>query len=176
MLMNPFYANAEPKSSDKTAYDFAFETLDGKPLPLSDFEGKVLLVVNTASKCGFTPQYKALQALYEKYQGQGLAVVGVPSNDFGAQEPGNSGEIKAFCELNYGVTFPMTTKQAVTGSEAHPFFTWISGVLGMGSAPKWNFHKYLIDKHGKPVDFFLSTTAPDSDKIIGKIEQLLKEN
>jgi len=176
MLMNPFYAHAEPKDSDKTAYDFSFESLDGKPLPLADYKGKVIMVVNTASKCGFTPQYKALQALYERYKDQGLVIVGVPSNDFGQQEPGNDGQIKAFCQINYGVTFPMSSKQPVTGDEAHPFFTWISGVLGMGSAPKWNFHKYLIDKHGKPVEFYLSTTAPDSDKITDEIERLLAEN
>ena len=176
MLMNPFFANAEPKPSDKTAYDFAFETLDGKPLPLSEYRGKVLLVVNTASKCGFTPQYKGLQSLYNQYKDQGLVIVGVPSNDFGEQEPGDSKQIKAFCELNYGVTFPITSKQAVTGDAAHPFFSWISGVLGMGSAPKWNFHKYLVDKQGNPVDFYLSTTAPDSDKITTEIERLIKEN
>ena len=175
-MLSPFTAAAEPKVTDKSAYDFSFETLDGKPLPLADYKGKVLLVVNTASKCGFTPQYRELQQLYRDYAEKGLVIVGVPSNDFGEQEPGDSKTIKQFCELNFGVTFPMTTKQTVVGKDANPFFAWVSETLGMGSAPKWNFHKYLINKHGKPVDFFLSTTAPTSDKITSKIDELLEEN
>jgi glutathione peroxidase len=171
--MSPFIAHADPKSSDKTAYDFAFESLQGKPMPLSDYKGKVLLVVNTASKCGFTPQYKGLEALYNKYKDRGLVIIGVPSNDFGSQEPGSAQEIKHFCELNYGVTFPMTSKYDVVGDEAHPFYKWIHGVLGFNSGPKWNFHKYLIDTNGKPVDWYASTTTPESDKLTGAIEKLL---
>ena len=173
--MSTVIAHAEPKPSDKTAYDFAFETLDGKPLPLSQFKGKVLLVVNTASKCGFTPQYKGLEALYNEYKDRGLVVIGVPSNDFGAQEPGSASEIKQFCQLNYGVTFPMTSKQIVSGDDAHPFYKWAYGVLGFGSAPKWNFHKILIDRDGHAVDYFASTTAPDSEKFKDAIEKLLSK-
>jgi glutathione peroxidase len=173
--MSTFVAHADPKSSDKTAYDFSFESLDGKPLPLAQYKGKVLLVVNTASKCGFTPQYKGLEALYNKYKDRGLIIIGVPSNDFGEQEPGTATEIKHFCELNYGVTFPMTSKYDVVGDSAHPFYKWIHGVLGFNSAPKWNFHKYLIDTAGKPVDWFASTTTPDSDKLTQAIEQLLPQ-
>lgn len=176
VLMNPFVAHAAPQSVTGSAYDYSFETLDGEPLPLSAFKGKVLLVVNTASKCGFTPQYEGLQKLYDRYKDRGLVIIGVPSNDFGEQEPGTAQEIKAFCQLNYGVAFPMTSKQAVTGEEAHPFYRWISQQLGFGSAPKWNFHKYLIDTQGKPVDFFLSTTAPDSEKLRDAIETLLPDS
>lgn len=173
--MGATIGHAEPKPSDKTAYDFSFETLVGEdPLPLSAYRGKVLLVVNTASKCGFTGQYKGLQALYTRYKEKGLVVIGVPSNDFGEQEPGNGQEIKKFCELNYGVDFPMASKVAVTGDDAHGFYQWIHGVLGFGSAPKWNFHKYLIDRNGKPVDYFISMTDPESEKLTSAIERLLE--
>src|SRR5262249_54993644 len=148
-LMTAVAGHAEPKPSEKTAYDFSFETLAGDPMPLSQYRGKALLIVNTASKCGFTPQYKGLQALYDKYKGRGLVVIGVPSNDFGAQEPGSAAEIKSFCELNYGVTFPMTSKYAVTGNSAHAFYKWAYEALGFGAAPKWNFHKYLASRDGK---------------------------
>jgi len=173
--MTGLIAHAAPKPSDKTAYDFSFESLEGQPLPLSQYKGKVLLVVNTASKCGFTPQYKGLEALYNRYKDRGLVIIGVPSNDFGAQEPGSSSDIKQFCALHYGVTFPMTQKQVVSGAEAHPFYQWIHGVLGFGSAPKWNFHKYLIDRQGNPINYFVSTTAPDADKLVASIEKLLPQ-
>jgi glutathione peroxidase len=163
-------AKADPA---KTAYDFTFETLGGEAMPLSQYRGKVLLVVNTASQCGFTPQYESLENLYETYKDRGLVVIGVPSNDFGGQEPGTAQEIKAFCQLNYGVTFPLTSKQVVSGRQAHPFYQWVYSVLGFGSAPKWNFHKYLIDPRGRPVDYFVSTTAPDSARLITAIEKLL---
>ncbi len=169
VVMNPFSAQADTQPAG-SAYDYSFESLEGQPLPLSDYKGKVILVVNTASKCGFTPQYEGLQALYTKYKEQGLVVIGVPSNDFGEQEPGSATEIKSFCKLHYGVDFPMASKQVVTGDKAHPFYVWIRGQLGFGSAPKWNFHKYLIGRDGKPVDFYLSTTTPDSDKLQRAIE------
>ena len=172
-IMSGVIVHAEPAKSDKSAYDFTFESLDGNALPLSNYQGKVLLIVNTASRCGFTPQYKGLEALYEKYKERGLIIIGVPSNDFGEQEPGDSAEIKQFCALNYGVTFPMTTRQIVSGDDANPFYKWIHGVLGFGSGPKWNFHKYLIDTKGNPVDYFSSITTPDSPKLIAAIERLL---
>ncbi len=172
-LMSGFIAHAAPKATDKTAYDFDFESLNGEPMPLSAYKGKVLLMVNTASKCGFTVQYKGLEELYKKYKDKGLVVIGVPSNDFGGQEPGNAQEIKKFCQLNYGVTFPMTAKYAVSGDQAHPFYKWANEVLGFGSGPKWNFHKYLLDSQGKPVAYFGSNTTPESGKIAGAIEELL---
>ncbi len=159
-----------------SAYDYSFTTLSsGEALPLAQYKGKVLLIVNTASKCGFTKQYEGLQTLYDKYKDRGLVIIGVPSNDFGKQEPGSAEEIVSFCKLNYGVTFPMSSKQIVSGDDAHPFYKWAHKTLGFGTAPKWNFHKYLIDKNGKLVDYFNSTTAPDSVNILGAVEKLLAE-
>ena len=167
-------ANAD--SQQGTAYDYAFKTLlKHEDLPLSQFKGKVILIVNTASECGFTPQYEGLQKLYDTYKDKGLVIVGVPSNDFGKQEPGDEEAIGAFCKLNYGVTFPMATKQVVTGDNAHPFYIWAKKTLGFGTAPKWNFHKYLIDKNGKLVDYFNSTTSPMSGSVTKRIEALLAE-
>ena len=164
---------ADPKGS---AYDYQFTTLIGeKPLPLSQFKGKVVLVVNTASQCGFTKQYEGLEALYEKYKGQGLVVLGVPSNDFGKQEPGSAEEIATFCKKNYGVSFPMASKQVVSGDDAHPFYKWAYETLGFGTGPKWNFHKYLIARDGKLVDYFNSTTAPDSERLVEAVEAQLKQ-
>ena len=160
--------------TEKTAYDFSFQKLEEEGgLPLKQFTGKVLLIVNTASQCGFTPQYDGLEKLYEKYKEKGLVIIGVPSNDFGAQEPGSAQEIAHFCKINYGVTFPMAAKEVVSGDEAHPFYLWAKEVLGFGTAPKWNFHKYLIDRHGKLIDYFNSTTAPDANRIKEAIEQAL---
>lgn len=173
-LMNAAIGHAAPRPSDKTAYDFEFTTLIGEePMSLSAYKGKVLLVVNTASKCGYTKQYAGLQALYDEYKDRGLVVIGVPSNDFKQQEPGTAADIKKFCELNYGVTFPMTSKVEVIGDHAHPFYRWANTTLGFGSAPKWNFHKYLVDRQGRLVDYFYTTTDPQSDKIKEAIEKLL---
>jgi glutathione peroxidase len=122
------------------AFDFDFISIDGKPMPLEAFEGRVLLVVNTASFCGFTPQYKGLQALSDTYEAKGLTVIGVPSNDFGAQEPKSEAEIKTFCEGAFGITFPLTEKAVVKGAAAHPFYRWALAQLGADAAPSWNFH------------------------------------
>jgi len=127
-----------------TAHSFEFESIDGGPLPLSGFKGRAVLLVNVASRCGFVRQYDGLQALWEKYRARGLVVLGVPSNDFGGQEPGSEAEIKKFCEVNFNVDFPMTAKVAVSGEGAHPFYRWAAGELGEESKPRWNFHKYLI--------------------------------
>ncbi|MDX2113564.1 MAG: glutathione peroxidase [Alphaproteobacteria bacterium] len=170
-LMTSLMGQAEASATDKTAYDFEFTSLAGDAMPLSAYRGKVLLVVNTASKCGFTGQYKGLQALHEAYKDKGLVIIGVPSNDFGGQEPGSEKQIKEFCELNYGVSFPMTSKVEVTGKNAHPLYVWLTETLGFGSGPKWNFHKYLIGKNGMPVDHFSSITAPDSDKLKAAIDK-----
>ena len=158
------------------AYDYSFKTLIGEePLPLSQFKGKVILVVNTASHCGFTKQYTGLQKLYDTYRDKGLVILGVPSNDFGAQEPGSADEIAQFCKLNYGVTFPMASKEVVSGDEAHPFYLWARKTLGFGTAPKWNFHKYLINRHGALVDHFNSTTSPESESLKDAIDKALAE-
>lgn len=157
----------------KTAYDFSLEAIDGSPMPLTHYQGKVLLVVNTASECGFTPQYEGLETLYETYKDQGFVIIGVPSNEFGGQEPGSNDDIKTFCESRYHITFPMAGKTVATGDEAHPFYRWVKSELGMLSAPKWNFHKYLIGRHGEALDYFHSTTKPDSNALKNAIEAAL---
>jgi glutathione peroxidase len=157
-------------------YDLTANTIDGKPASLADYRGKVLLVVNTASKCGFTPQYKGLEALYQQYKDQGFAVLGFPCNQFGAQEPGGAAEIGAFCEKNFGVSFPLFEKIDVNGEQAHPLFTLLKkeapGVLGTEGI-KWNFTKFLIGKNGKIHDRYASATGPE--KIRQDIENLLRE-
>ncbi|MDG1287978.1 MAG: glutathione peroxidase [Rickettsiales bacterium] len=160
----------------KNAHNFTFQTLlGGEKIPLSNYKGKLLLIVNTASKCGFTGQYEGLEKLYKTYKERGLIVIGVPSNDFGAQEPGSSEKIAEFCQLNYGVNFPMTQKEAVSGKDAHPFYRWAKKELGFGTAPKWNFHKYLVNQNGELIDYFNSTTKPQSSNITKAIEIALNE-
>ena len=143
-------------------------------MPLSAYTGKVLLIVNTASQCGFTPQYDGLEKLYQEYKEKGLVVIGVPSNDFGGQEPGSSEEIAQFCKLNFGVSFPMASKEVVSGEKAHPFYIWAKEELGFGTAPKWNFHKYLVGRDGALVDYFNSTTAPDAERLKNAVEKALE--
>jgi len=155
-----------------TVYDFSAKTIDGKSRKLADYKGKVLLVVNTASKCGFTPQYKGLEALYKKYKDKGFTVLGFPSNQFGQQEPGPESEIAEFCEMNYGVTFPMFSKVDVNGDSAHPLFKYLTttkkGLLG-SEGIKWNFTKFLIGKDGDVIERYAPTTKPeDLEKDIGK--------
>jgi glutathione peroxidase len=155
-------------------YDFSAETLSGQPAPLSDYRGKVVLIVNTASKCGFTPQYEGLEALYRKYADKGLVVLGFPCNQFGAQEPGNAEEIQNFCSLTYDVTFPMFAKIDVNGPKAHPLYEYLKhekkGLLG-SEGIKWNFTKFLVGRDGEVVDRFAPTTKPED--ISGTIEKLL---
>jgi glutathione peroxidase len=155
-------------------YDYSAETLDAKPAPLADYRGKVVLIVNTASKCGFTPQYEGLEALYRKYGDKGLVVLGFPCNQFGAQEPGNAEEIQNFCSLTYDVTFPMFAKIDVNGPKAHPLYEYLKhekkGLLG-SEGIKWNFTKFLIGRDGEVVERFAPTTKPED--ISGAIEKLL---
>ncbi|MBI1205656.1 MAG: glutathione peroxidase [Azospirillum sp.] len=153
-----------------SAHDFAFTAIDGQPLPLAGFAGKPVLVVNTASLCGFTPQYRGLQTLWQTYRGRGLVVLGVPSNDFGGQEPGDADQIKSFCELNYRIDFPMTEKVRLRGAQAHPFYRWAAGVVGIFGIPRWNFHKYLIAPDGRLADWFSSVTSPQSSSVRRAIE------
>ncbi|HYE51192.1 MAG TPA: glutathione peroxidase [Azospirillaceae bacterium] len=152
------------------AHDFAFTAIEGGPLPLSAYRGKAVLVVNTASMCGYTPQYQGLQALWEEYRDRGLVVLGVPSNDFGGQEPGSAMEIKKFCEVNFAVDFPMTTKEPVSGPSAHPFYLWAAAEKG---APKWNFHKYLLDAGGRLVAAFPSKVEPAAPELRQAVEAAL---
>ena len=161
------------QGKDLGAYDFVFQSIDGEPLPIEEYRGKVLLVVNTASRCGFTRQYTALQSLWTKYRNRGLIVLGTPSNDFGGQEPGDEAAIKTFCEVNFDVDFPMTAKVKVKGSSAHPFYKWARDEMGSIAIPRWNFHKYLIAADGRLVDWFSSATDPGSKRVISSIESLL---
>ena len=156
-----------------SAHDFEFKSIDGGPLPLSRYQGRPLLIVNTASECGYTPQYQGLQALWRDYQGRGLVVLGVPCNDFGAQEPGDESQIKQFCELSYKVDFPMTSKVSVLGGDAHPFYRWIESEFGEVAAPRWNFHKYLIGPDGSLAGMWPSEVEPQSDEVVGAVEELL---
>ncbi|CAK0746218.1 glutathione peroxidase [Gammaproteobacteria bacterium] len=154
--------------------DHTFAMLqDGKPMPLCQFAGKVVLVVNTASYCGFTSQYDGLEKLYGRLKGQGLVVLGFPSNDFGAQEPGSDKEIADFCRLTYGVEFPMVSKTVVKGSQSNAFYKRLGEITG--SAPRWNFHKYLINRDGTQVLAFGSMTKPDDKELLAKIDEFLKQ-
>ncbi len=155
-------------------YSFSGVTMQGKELPLANFKGKVLLVVNTASKCGFTPQFKGLEALYEQYKGKGLEILGFPCNQFGKQDPGSNDQINEFCELNYGVKFTMFQKVDVNGDHAHPLFKYLKkqapGVLGT-EAIKWNFTKFLVDQNGKVLERYAPTDTPE--KIAKDVARLL---
>jgi glutathione peroxidase len=156
-----------------SAHDFSFKSIDGKEIDMKDYAGKAVLVVNVASFCGYTPQYKDLQKLHETYGPKGLVVLGVPSNDFGAQEPKSEAEIAKFCHTNFGVTFPMTSKQKVVGLDAHGLYQWFSGEAGEAVAPKWNFHKYLIGKDGKLIDSWPSKVGPLAPEITGAVQMAL---
>ncbi len=158
-------------AAEGSAYDYTFTSIDGAPLPLEKFKGKAVLLVNTASQCGFTPQYEGLQALWEKYRDQGLVVLGAPSNDFGGQEPGSEKEIKKFCTMNFNVNFPLTSKIVTKGAAAHPFYKWARAQIGSG--PQWNFHKYLIDANGHLVGSYPSLVKPMSKKLRRAIEAAL---
>jgi glutathione peroxidase len=157
-----------------TVYEFSATTIDGKPRSLSDYRGKVLLVVNTASKCGFTPQYKGLEAIYRQFKDRGFAVLGFPCNQFGEQEPGEDASIAEFCERNFGVSFPLFAKVDVNGADAHPLFKHLTsekkGLLG-SSAIKWNFTKFLIGKDGRVIERYAPTTAPED--LVKDIEKAL---
>ena len=158
----------------KLAYDFSFKDLDGTNLNLSEFKNNVVVVTNVASKCGFTSQYEDLQIIWEKYQKDGLVVIGVPSNSFN-QEPGSNQEVKNFCEAKFGISFPMTQKVEVKGQNAHPFFKWANDNYGNKAVPKWNFHKIIISKDGKVFDTFSSMTNPTSKKFTKSIEEALNQ-
>jgi glutathione peroxidase len=154
-------------SSKKSIYDIEINSLQGKPINLSLFKGKKILFVNVASKCGFTPQYKELQKLHNLHE-ESLVVIGVPCNQFGKQEPGNSNEINEFCQVNYGVSFLITEKISVKGNEQHPLYSWLTKKNENGrknSSVKWNFQKYLINEDGELIDYYYSITSPTSSKI-----------
>jgi glutathione peroxidase len=164
-------ARSQPAAASAFAHEF--EAIEGGRLPLGKWQGKVLLVVNTASFCGFTSQYEGLQALWKRYEKRGLVVIGVPSNDFGAQEPKSEAEIAGFCKGAFGVTFPLTTKVTVSGPRAHPFYRWARETLGAFSAPGWNFHKYLVGRDGKLIAGYGALVVPLSPTLIRAIEAAL---
>ena len=170
-----FSSTAIAGNYNKLAYNFSFNDLDGSKLNLSEFKNKVIIVVNVASQCGFTSQYEDMQKVWESYQNKGLIMLGVPSNDFGNQEPGNSKEIKNFCEAKFGITFPMTEKVPVKGEKAHPFYKWAKENYGKKAIPKWNFHKIIIGKNGKIDDTFSSMTNPSSKKFIEALEKSINK-
>jgi glutathione peroxidase len=154
-------------------YQFDFTAIDGGALPLAQYRGRPVLIANTASFCGFTPQYRDLEAVWQRYRARGLMVIGVPSNDFGQQEPGTAAEIKTFCETSYHVDFPLTQKQAVIGPAAHPLFQWIAKELGEAGVPRWNFHKYLIAPDGSLAGAWPSRVSPSAPEVTAEIERLL---
>jgi glutathione peroxidase len=156
-------------------YDFTLPSIDGKPMPLAEFKGKVVLVVNVASRCGYTPQYSALQSLYEKYKDQGFVIVGFPANNFGAQEPGTNEEIKTFCSRKYNVTFPMYSKVSVKGDDQTPLYRYLTKQTGPSIVGdiKWNFTKFLVDRNGTVVERFESAVTPDSKEVVSAVEKQL---
>jgi glutathione peroxidase len=158
---------------NQLATDFSFKNIEGNVIDLADYKEKVIIVVNVASRCGFTNQYKDLQALWSKYKKKDLVVIGVPSNNF-RQEPGSNKEIKDFCETTFGIDFPITQKIDVIGNKSHPFYVWAKNNYGLSAVPKWNFHKIIIGKNGKVANTFSSITNPSSNKFMSSIEEELK--
>ena len=172
--MFSLFATKSNSTYNKLAYEFSFKDLDGTELKLSEFKNNVIVVTNVASRCGFTSQYEDLQNLWENYQEKGLVVIGIPSNSFN-QEPGSNEEVKNFCEAKFGISFPMTEKVKVKGSEAHEFYKWANKNYGKSAVPKWNFHKIIIGKDGKIFDTFSSMTKPTSGKCVKVIEEALNK-
>ena len=160
--------------AEQGVYDFTMKTIDGKEQPLSAYKGKTLLIVNVASKCGFTPQYKGLEALYEKYKDRGLVILGFPANNFMGQEPGTDQQIQQFCSTTYGVTFPMFSKISVKGADIHPLYKYLTETGQPAGPIGWNFNKFLVDGSGRIAARWGSKTTPDAKELTGKIEETLK--
>ena len=173
IIMITFLGNNATAKYEKLAYDFTFKDLDGNALSLAEFKNKVIIAINVASQCGFTSQYEDMQKVWENYQAKDVIMLGIPANDFGQQEPGTNKEIKNFCEAKFAITFPMTEKVSVKGTDAHPFYIWAKENHGKSAVPKWNFHKIIINKEGKIEKTFSSITNPSSKKFKEVIENLL---
>ena len=167
-----FFKSSSNANYDRIFYDFKINSISGEVINLNDYRGKPVLIVNTASYCGFTKQYEDLQKLWDQYKSKGLIVLGIPSNSFN-QEKNNNSEIKKFCEINFNINFPMSTLTEVKGKNAHDLFKWAKENHGKSAIPKWNFHKILINKKGRIEETYASFTKPTSNKIIKKIESLL---
>ena len=172
IIMFSFF-NKSMSDNTKTFFDFSINSINGDQINLSNYKGKTILLVNVASKCGFTKQYEDLQNLYDKLKVKGLIVLAIPSNQFGGQEPGSEDQIKNFCETNFNITFPITSKYEVKGNNAHPIYLWAKDSYGKSTVPKWNFHKILINNKGKVEETYASFTNPMAKKIIKKIEEIL---
>jgi len=172
IIMFSFF-NKTNANYEQLAYEFNFKSIDGGKINLQNYKEKVIVVVNVASRCGFTPQYEDLQNLWTNYKDKNLIVIGVPTNNF-KQEPGSNKDIKDFCETNFNISFPMTEKIDVIGNNAHPFFKWAKDNHGKSAIPKWNFHKIIIGKNGKVADTFASITKPSSKRFIDLIEAEIK--
>jgi len=173
VAVSAIVAIAAAPAAVKSAYDIRMTAIDGKPMPLSKYKGQVMLVVNTASFCGYTPQYEALQKVHDTYKAQGFTVLGVPSGDFKEQEYGTNKEIAQFCESKFGIRFPMAEKSNVVGDNAAPFYRWAAAELGPDNVPKWNFHKYLVGRDGKLIAAFRSKVKPDDPQVTAAIEKAL---
>lgn len=165
-------------AADKSIYDFTLNSIDGQPAPLSSYKGKVVMLVNVASRCGFTPQYTALEATYEKFKDRGLVIIGVPANNFGSQEPGSNQEIKTFCSSKYHVTFPMMSKVSVKGDDRTPLYTYLTDKSTNPQTAgdiKWNFTKFLVDRNGNVVQRFESAVTPDSKEVVSAVEKQVSQ-
>jgi glutathione peroxidase len=176
LLFCLLFCAATLMAADKTVYDFTLNTIDGQPAPLAAYKGKVVLLVNVASRCGYTPQYAALESIYEKYKGQGFVIVGIPANNFGGQEPGTNAEIKTFCSSKYSVTFPMMAKVSVKGDDTTPLYQFLTDKAAnpqTGGEIKWNFTKFLIGPDGHILARFESAVTPDSPQVTSAIEKAL---
>ena len=172
IIILAMFFSTKSMSSDKSFHDFSIESISGGDIKLADYKNKVVLLVNTASQCGFTPQYAGLQKIYDRYKDDGLVVLGVPSDDFN-QELSSDDDVKKFCEIRYGVNFPLTSIQKIKGESAHPLYKWISGNTSVIGQPRWNFHKYLISKEGQILNWFSSMTSPTSEGLLNQVEQAL---
>ncbi|HSY02481.1 MAG TPA: glutathione peroxidase [Acidobacteriaceae bacterium] len=178
VLLMLTFATSLMAATPHSVYDFKLDTIDGKPVSLGEYHGKVLLIVNVASKCGFTPQYTALEALYMKYKDRGLVIVGIPANNFASQEPGTNAEIKTFCSSKYNVTFPMMSKVSVLGADKTPLYQFLTDKSvnpEIGGDIKWNFTKFLFDRSGRPVARFEPAVTPDSPQVVAAIESALQQ-
>ena len=172
IIMFGFF-NSVSANYSNLAYKYTFNGIDGSIIDLNEFKNKILVVVNVASRCGYTPQYEELQKLWTNYKDKDLIIIGVPTNNF-KQEPGSNKEIKDFCETNFGINFPMTEKTNVIGKNAHPFYKWAKENYGIGAIPKWNFHKIIVGRNGKVIDTFASFTKPNSKKFLNTINKEIK--
>jgi glutathione peroxidase len=176
-LVGLLVLGATPLLASPGLYNFTLPSIDGEAIPLSTYKGKVILLVNVASRCGYTPQYSALESLYEKYKDQGLVILGFPANNFGAQEPGTNAEIKTFCSTKYNVTFPMFAKVSVKGDDTTPLYQFLTQKANPAVAGeiKWNFTKFLVDRKGHVVARFEPAIKPDSPEVVAEVEKLLKQ-